>query len=178
MRTEDEGAGWHGVRLIRWAFVALVGHALDNGSGHMVTFPLCSPHPGWPGLENVRDTHGAGWLGLRGPCSAYHGAALWLPGKPRARRCGGAGLPLGSDSLAGLQKRTRYVLRSGMWNSRRVRLSAKCAEIGARIHRTCQWHMSNILLVTCLPCRQHFDGRVCAGRAREWQAYCMQFGPI
>ena len=101
MRTEDEGAGWHGVRLIRWAFVALVGHALDNGSGHMVTFPLCSPHPGWPGLENVRDTHGAGWLGLRGPCSAYHGAALWLPGKPRARRCGGAGLPLGSDSLAG-----------------------------------------------------------------------------
>ena len=48
--------------MVRWAFVALVGHALDNGSGHMVTFPLRSPHPGWPGLENVRDTHDAAGL--------------------------------------------------------------------------------------------------------------------
>ena len=28
----------------------------------MVAFPLCSPHPGWPGLENVRDTHDAAGL--------------------------------------------------------------------------------------------------------------------
>ena len=89
-----------------------------------------------------------------------------------------SGLLTFREHRAGLNKRTRYVPRSGMGNGRRVRLSAKCAEIGARIHRTCQWHMSNILLVTCLPCRQHFDGRVCAGRAREWQAYCMQFGLI
>ena len=47
---------------MRLLFVALVGHALDNGSGHMVTFPLRSPHPGWPGLENVRDTHDAAGL--------------------------------------------------------------------------------------------------------------------
>ena len=96
---------------MRLLFVALVGHALDNGSGHVVTFPLRSPHPGWPGLENVRDTHGAGRLGLRGPCSAYRGAALWLPGKPRARRCGGAGLPLGSDSLAGFTNGWAYRVR-------------------------------------------------------------------
>ena len=74
----------------------------------MVTFPLRSPHPGWPGLENVRDTHDAAGLVCAGPCSAYRGAALWLPGKPRARRCGGAGLPLGSDSLAGFTNGWAY----------------------------------------------------------------------
>ena len=159
--------------------MALVGHALDNGSGHVVAFPLRSPHPGWPGLENVRGTQDKmGRLGCRNGCRQV--ARRWRPvaagSLPGAVQV--SGLLTFREHRAGLNKRTRYVLRSGMWNGRRVRLSAKCAEIGARIHRTCQWHMSNILLVTCLPCRQHFDGRVCAGRAREWQAYCMQFGLI
>ena len=47
---------------MRLLFVALVGHALDNSTGHVVAFPLRSPHPGWPGLENVRDTHDAAGL--------------------------------------------------------------------------------------------------------------------